>query len=49
MKSTGNKKSKYQKYTVETVNRKDIKNAEYNPRIIDKENEKKLKKALNTH
>lgn len=39
-------KSKYQKYTVETINRADIKNADYNPRIIDKEAKKRLKKNL---
>ena len=38
--------SKYQKFTVETINRSDIKNAEYNPRIMDKEAKKRLKKNL---
>lgn len=42
-------KSKYQKYIVETINRADIKNADYNPRLIDDENKKKLKKALQKH
>lgn len=42
-------KSKYQKYIVETINRCDIKNADYNPRVIDDGNKKKLKKALKTH
>lgn len=45
----GNKKSKYQKYIVETIDRSEIKNADYNPRFIDDENKKKLKKALRTH
>lgn len=41
-----NQKSKYQKFTVETINRADILNAEYNPRIMDKESKKRLKKNL---
>lgn len=41
--------SKYQKFTVETINRADIKNAEYNPRIMDKEAKKRLKKGLQEH
>lgn len=38
--------SKYQKFTIATINRADIKNAEYNPRIMDKEAKKRLKKNL---
>ena len=38
--------SKYQKFTVETISRADIKNAPYNPRIMDKEAKKRLKKNL---
>lgn len=38
--------SKYQKFTVETIHRSDIKNADYNPRIMDKEAKKRLKKNL---
>lgn len=38
--------SKYQKFKVQTINRADIKNAEYNPRIMDKEAKKRLKKNL---
>lgn len=41
--------SKYQKFTVETISRADIKNAEYNPRIMDKEAKKRLKKGLQQH
>lgn len=41
--------SKYQKFTVETINRADIKNAEYNPRIMDKEAKKRLKEGLKKH
>ncbi len=41
--------SKYQKFTVETINRADIKNAAYNPRIMDKEAKKRLKKGLQQH
>lgn len=39
-------KSKHQKFTFETINRADIKNAEYNPRIMDKEAKKRLKKNI---
>lgn len=38
--------SKYQNFTFATINRADIKNAEYNPRIMDKEAKKRLKKNL---
>lgn len=38
--------SKYQKFTVETVQRKDIKTASYNPRQIDEDNRKKLQKGI---
>lgn len=41
-----NEKSKYQKFEFATINRSDIKNAEYNPRIMDKETKKRLKKNL---
>ena len=41
--------SKYQKFTIETINRADIKNAEYNPRIMDKEAKKRLKEGLKKH
>lgn len=39
-------KSKHQKFTIETISRSDIKNAEYNPRVMDKEAKKRLKKNL---
>lgn len=42
-------KSKYQKYIIETINRSEIKNADYNPRFIDDRAKKKLKKALKEH
>ena len=42
-------KSKYQKFQIQTINRSDIKNAEYNPRIMDKEAKKRLKEGLKTH
>lgn len=42
-------KSKYQKYEIETINRADISNAPYNPRIIDKEAQKRLKKGIKEH
>lgn len=41
--------SKYQKFTVETISRADIKNADYNPRIMDKEAKKRLKEGLKKH
>lgn len=41
--------SKYQKFRVETISRADIKNAAYNPRIMDKEAKKRLKKGLQQH
>ena len=41
--------SKYQKFTIQTINRADIKNAEYNPRIMDKEAKKRLKAGLKKH
>lgn len=42
-------KSKYQKFEFGTINRQDILNAEYNPRILDTEAEKRLKKGLKEH
>lgn len=39
-------KSKYQSFDTETINRKDIKNAPYNPRIMDKEAKKHLRKSI---
>lgn len=41
-----NPKSQYQKFVFETINRAEIKNAPYNPRIMDKEAKKRLKKNL---
>lgn len=40
------KKSKFQKFEFGTINRSEIKNAVYNPRIMDKEAKKRLKKNL---
>lgn len=42
-------KSKYQNYDTETISRQDIKNAPYNPRIMDKDAKKRLKKAIQQH
>lgn len=42
-------KSKYQNYDTETISRDMIKNAPYNPRIIDKEAQKRLKKNIAKH
>lgn len=39
-------KSKFQKFEFGTINRSQIKNADYNPRIMDKESKKRLKKNL---
>ncbi|MEG0872970.1 MAG: ParB N-terminal domain-containing protein [Clostridia bacterium] len=41
--------SKYQKYEIDTINRNEIKNAEYNPRTIDDESKKKLKNNIKKH
>lgn len=41
--------SKYQKFTIETISRADIKNADYNPRVMDKEAKKRLKAGLQKH
>lgn len=41
--------SKYQKFTIQTIKREDIKNADYNPRIMDKEAKKRLKEGLKKH
>ena len=41
--------SKYQKFTIETISRSDIKNADYNPRVMDKEAKKRLKEGLKKH
>ena len=42
-------KSKYQAYDTETINRSDIKNAPYNPRIMDEEAKKRLRKNIAKH
>lgn len=41
--------SKYQSFEAVTISRKQIKNAEYNPRIITKEAKKRLQKSLKKH
>lgn len=42
-------KSKYQVYDTETINRSDIKNAPYNPRIMDAKAKKRLKENIAKH
>ena len=42
-------KSKYQAYDTETINRSDIKNAPYNPRIMDPKAKKRLKQNIAKH
>lgn len=42
-------KSSYQKYVIENIKRSDIKNAEYNPRILDESAREKLEKSLTDH
>lgn len=42
-------KSKFQKFQIETINRADIKNADYNPRIMDKDAKKRLREGLKAH
>lgn len=41
--------SKYQKFEAKTINRSEIKNADYNPRKIGEAEAKLLKKSLKTH
>lgn len=38
--------SKFQNFSTETISRSQIKNAEYNPRIMDKEAKKRLKRSI---
>lgn len=42
-------KSKFQNYDTETISRSDIKNAPYNPRIMDADAKKRLKKNIQRH
>lgn len=42
-------RSKFQKGKMQTMKRSELKEAEYNPRIIDKEAKKRLKKGLQQH
>lgn len=42
-------RSKYQAYETETINRSDIKNAPYNPRIMDPKAQKRLKQNIAKH
>lgn len=42
-------KSKYQKFQIETINRAEIKNADYNPRVISKDAQNRLREGLNKH
>lgn len=42
-------RSKYQAYDTETINRSDIKNAPYNPRIMDKKAKARLKENIAKH
>ena len=44
-----NKITKYQKFEAVTINRKDIKNAPYNPRKIGEKESKALRKSIKTH
>ena len=39
-------KTKFENFNAETINRRDIKNAEYNPRIMTKDAKKRLKKSI---
>lgn len=45
----GSNVSKYQNYDTVTINRQEIKNADYNPRLIDKEAKKRLKNGIRKH
>ena len=42
-------KSKYQAYDTETINRSEIKNAPYNPRIMDEKAKKRLRANIQKH
>lgn len=42
-------KSKYQSYDTETINRSEIKNAPYNPRIMDAKAKKRLRQNIAKH
>lgn len=42
-------KSKYQNFETETINRSDIKNAPYNPRIMDENAKKRLRNGIRKH
>ena len=42
-------KTKFQNYDTETINRSDIKNAPYNPRIMDKKAKERLRKNIAKH
>ena len=42
-------KTQYQKFEIQTISREQVNLAAYNPRFIDAENEKKLKKGLKKH
>ena len=42
-------KSKFQAYDTETINRADIKNAPYNPRIMDEKAKKRLRANIQKH
>ena len=44
-----NKISKYQKFDTQVISRADIKNADYNPRIMDKNAKQRLKKIIREH
>lgn len=45
----GKKTSSHQKYVIERINRSQIKNAAYNPRVIDDGAKERLLEALDTH
>lgn len=41
--------SKYQRFTVRTIKRSEIKKASYNPRLIDPDNKRRLKNGIKRH
>lgn len=41
--------SRYQKFTIQTIHRGDIRNAVYNPRIMDKDAKRRLREGLRQH
>lgn len=48
-KKDGSKLSRFQKFDTQVISRSEIKNAEYNPRVMDKNAKARLKKVIREH